>query len=76
MTTWITSREELMLRSYSDARKFMSAARAVVRPKPVVVIKSGRHVQAAKAAATHTGALAGSDAVYEAALRRVGLLRL
>ena len=44
--------------------------------KPVVVIKSGRHAQGARAAATHTGALAGSDAVYEAAFRRAGLLRV
>ena len=57
-------------------RKFMSAARAAARIKPVVVIKAGRHAAAAKAAATHTGALAGSDAVYDAAFRRAGLLRV
>jgi len=45
----------------------MSAARAAARIKPVVVVKSGRMAQGAKAAATHTGALAGSDAVYDAA---------
>ena len=54
----------------------MSAARAAARIKPVVVIKSGRHAQGAKAAQTHTGALAGSDAVYDAAFRRAGLLRV
>ena len=54
----------------------MSAARAAARIKPVVVVKSGRHAQAAKAAQTHTGALAGSDAVYDAAFRRAGLLRV
>ena len=59
-----------------DARKFMSAARAAARLKPVVVVKSGRMTQGAKAAATHTGALAGSDAVYDAAFRRAGLLRV
>jgi acetyltransferase len=59
-----------------DARKFMSAARSAARTKPVLVIKSGRHAQAAKAALTHTGALAGSDAVYDAAFRRAGLLRV
>ena len=59
-----------------DARKFMSAARAAARIKPVLVIKSGRHAQGAKAALTHTGALAGSDAVYDAAFRRAGLLRV
>ena len=63
-------------RAVSDARKFMSAARAAARAKPVVVIKSGRHAQGARAAATHTGALAGSDAVYDAAFRRAGLLRV
>jgi acetyltransferase len=62
--------------SIKDARKFMSAARAAARMKPVVVVKSGRHAQGAKAAQTHTGALAGSDAVYEAAFRRAGLLRV
>ena len=59
-----------------DARKFMSAARAAARAKPVLVIKSGRHAQGAKAALTHTGALAGSDAVYDAAFHRAGLLRV
>src|SRR4051812_17903599 len=66
----------LYIESINDAQKFMSAARAAARVKPVVVIKSGRHVQGAKAAATHTGALAGSDAVYGAAFRRAGLLRV
>jgi acetyltransferase len=66
----------LYVESISNARKFMSAARAASRVKPVVLIKSGRHAQAAKAAATHTGALAGSDAVYDAAFRRAGLLRV
>jgi acetyltransferase len=54
----------------------MSAARAAARIKPVVVVKSGRHAQGAKAAQTHTGALAGADAVYDAAFRRAGLLRV
>jgi acetyltransferase len=66
----------LYVESIKDARKFMSAARAAARTRPVIVIKSGRHAQAAKAAATHTGALAGSDAVYDAAFRRAGLLRV
>src|SRR5262249_47740321 len=51
------------------------AARAAARVKPVVVVKSGRMPQGAKAAGTHTGALAGADAVYGAAFRRAGLLR-
>ena len=66
----------LYIESVRDARKFMSAARAAARAKPVLVIKSGRHAQGAKAAATHTGALAGPDAVYDAAFRRAGLLRV
>jgi acetyltransferase len=66
----------LYVEAIRDARKFMSAARAAARAKPVIVIKSGRHAQGAKAAATHTGALAGSDAVYGAAFRRAGLLRV
>src|SRR6202140_655428 len=66
----------LYVEAIKDARKFMSAARAAARIKPVVVVKSGRMAQGAKAAATHTGALAGSDAVYDAAFRRAGILRV
>src|SRR4249920_1133135 len=66
----------LYIEAIKDARKFMSAARAAARIKPVVVVKSGRMAQGAKAAATHTGALAGSDAVYDAAFRRAGILRV
>src|SRR6202171_95535 len=66
----------LYVEAIEDARKFMSAARAAARIKPVVVVKSGRMAQGAKAAATHTGALAGSDAVYDAAFRRAGVLRV
>jgi len=66
----------LYIESIKDARKFMSAARSAARAKPVVAIKAGRHAQAAVAAATHTGALAGSDAVYDAALHRAGILRV
>ena len=66
----------LFVEAIKEARKFMSAARAAARIKPVVVVKSGRMAQGAKAAATHTGALAGSDAVYDAAFRRAGILRV
>ncbi|HYF54258.1 MAG TPA: bifunctional acetate--CoA ligase family protein/GNAT family N-acetyltransferase [Salinarimonas sp.] len=66
----------LYVESIHTARKFMSAARIAARAKPVVVIKSGRHALGARAAATHTGALAGSDEVYGAAFRRAGLLRV
>ncbi|MBC7580290.1 bifunctional acetate--CoA ligase family protein/GNAT family N-acetyltransferase [Tardiphaga sp.] len=66
----------LYVEAIKDARKFMSAARAAARVKPVIVIKSGRMAQGAQAAATHTGALAGADAVYDAAFRRAGVLRV
>jgi acetyltransferase len=66
----------LYVEAIKDARKFMSAARAAARVKPVVVVKSGRMALGAKAAATHTGALAGSDAVYDAAFHRAGVLRV
>ena len=66
----------LYVESITSARKFLSAARATARNKPVIVVKSGRHPAAAAAAASHTGALAGSDAVYDAAFRRAGLLRV
>jgi acetyltransferase len=58
----------------TQARKFMSAARGVARVKPVIVLKAGRHAAAAKAAASHTGSMAGSAAVYDAAFARAGLV--
>ena len=66
----------LYIESITAARKFMSAARAAARNKPVLVVKAGRVPEGAKAAASHTGALAGSDAVYDAAIRRAGMLRV
>ncbi|QDZ01171.1 bifunctional acetate--CoA ligase family protein/GNAT family N-acetyltransferase [Nitratireductor mangrovi] len=66
----------MYLETIPEPRKFMSAARAAARIKPVIAIKSGRHEAAAKAAATHTGALSGADRVVEAALRRAGILRV
>ncbi len=57
-------------------RKFMSAARSVSRIKPIIVVKSGRSEAAAKAAASHTGALAGMDDAYNAAFRRAGIIRV
>ncbi len=66
----------LYVESVESPRKFMSAARAAARNKPVIVIKSGRSTQGQRAAASHTGALAGSDAVYEAAIARAGMLRV
>ncbi|MGI9405185.1 MAG: GNAT family N-acetyltransferase [Hyphomicrobiaceae bacterium] len=66
----------MYLETITNPQKFMSAARAAARIKPVVVVKAGRHRQAAKAAQTHTGALAGSDDVASAAFQRAGLLRV
>jgi acetyltransferase len=66
----------LYVEAVTHARKFMSAARAAARAKPVVVIKAGRSAAGARAASSHTGALAGSDAVYDAAFRRAGMLRV
>ncbi len=66
----------LYIEGVTDACKFMSAARRAARVKPVIAIKSGRHATAARAAASHTGALAGSDAAYSAAFRRAGVLRV
>ncbi len=65
----------LYIEAITQARKFMSAARAAARLKPVIAIKAGRQAAAAKAAASHTGALAGMDAVYDAAFERAGILR-
>ncbi len=66
----------LYMESIGDARAFLSAAREVTLRKPVIVIKAGRTEAAAKAAASHTGALTGSDEVLDAALRRCGVLRV
>jgi acetyltransferase len=66
----------MYIEQVTNARKFMSAARAAARVKPVIVIKAGRHTEGAKAAASHTGALAGADNVYDAAFRRAGVLRV
>ncbi|MEC4723590.1 bifunctional acetate--CoA ligase family protein/GNAT family N-acetyltransferase [Noviherbaspirillum sp. CPCC 100848] len=66
----------LYIEAVSSARKFMSAARAAARSKPTLVIKAGRVAEGAKAATSHTGALAGADDVYDAAIRRAGMLRV
>jgi acetyltransferase len=66
----------LYIEAVTAARKFMSAARAAARNKPVIAVKAGRVPEAARAATSHTGALAGSDDVHEAALARAGILRV
>jgi len=71
-----TSAILLYIESIHERRNFMSAARAAARNKPVLAVKAGRHEEGAKAAASHTGALAGADFVYDAAFRRSGMLRV
>lgn len=66
----------LYVETINERRNFMSAARAAARNKPVLAIKAGRSREGARAAASHTGALAGSDLVFDAALRRAGMLRV
>ncbi|SDU06055.1 bifunctional acetate--CoA ligase family protein/GNAT family N-acetyltransferase [Desulfobacula phenolica] len=66
----------LYIENLTNVRKFMSAARSVSRVKPIIVLKSGRSPAGAKAAASHTGAMAGEDAVYDAAFKRAGIVRV
>src|SRR5208283_580520 len=66
----------LYMEGVGNAKKFMSAARAFARRKPIIILKPGRHTESAKAARSHTGAMAGDDAVYDAAFRRVGVVRV
>ncbi|MBW2428958.1 MAG: CoA-binding protein, partial [Deltaproteobacteria bacterium] len=66
----------MYVESLTNFRKFMSAARAVSRVKPIITLKAGRTRAGALAAASHTGALAGADAVYDAAFQRAGILRV
>jgi acetyltransferase len=66
----------MYVESLSGFRKFMSAARAVSRVKPIIALKAGRTQAGALAAASHTGALAGEDSVYDAAFQRAGILRV
>jgi acetyltransferase len=66
----------LYVESITAAQKFMSAARAAARNKPVIIVKAGRSASGMRAAQSHTGALAGSDLVFDAAIRRAGMLRV
>jgi acetyltransferase len=66
----------IYMESIGDARSFLSAAREVAITKPIIVIKAGRTEAASKAASSHTGAMTGSDEVFDAALRRSGVLRV
>ena len=65
----------LYVEGIRDARSFLSGLRIAARMKPVVVIKSGRHLEGSRAALTHTGALVGADDVFDAALQRAGVVR-
>ena len=73
---WDTRAILIYVESVRHARKFMSAARLAARLKPVIVVKGGRYAQSAQAVASHTGALAGVDAVYAAAFRRAGMVQV
>lgn len=66
----------LYMETVGDARSFMTAAREVALEKPIIIIKAGKSQAAAQAAASHTGSLAGSDEVFDAALERIGALRV
>ncbi len=66
----------MYVESIGDARKFMTATRAFARRKPIVAYKAGRFAESARAAASHTGALAAEDAVHDAAFSRAGIVRV
>ncbi len=66
----------IYMESLKDARKFMSAARAISKQKPIVVLKVGRTEEGAQAAQSHTGSLAGNDSAYDAAFERAGITRV
>lgn len=66
----------IYMESIGDPRSFLSAAREVALTKPIILIKAGRSEESAKAAASHTGSLAGSDEAFSTALRRAGILRV
>jgi acetyltransferase len=72
----LTKAVVLYVESVTEARQFMSAARAFTRHKPIIVYKAGRFAESAKAASSHTGALAGVDSVYDAAFARAGIVRV
>jgi len=71
-----TSSIIIYMESLTRARRFLSAARAFARNKPIIVLKSGRSSEGAKAAKSHTGSLAGNDAVFDAAFKRAGVIRV
>ena len=66
----------MYIEGITEARKFMSAARHFARTKPIIVVKSGKFTESAKAAASHTGSLSGEDDIYDAAFKRAGIVRV
>ena len=66
----------IYMESLTDARSFMSAARAFARNKPIIVLKAGKSTEGAQAAMSHTGSLAGNDFVFDAAFKRAGVIRV
>ena len=66
----------MYIEGITDARKFMSAARHFSRTKPIIVVKSGKYIESASAAASHTGSIAGEDDIYDAAFKRAGIVRV
>jgi acetyltransferase len=66
----------MYIEGLTDARKFMSAARHFARTKPIIVVKTGKYTESAKAAASHTGSLTGEDIIYDAAFKRAGIVRV
>ena len=66
----------MYIEGIADARQFMSAARHFAKTKPIIVVKSGKFRESAKAAASHTGSLSGEDSVYDAAFKRAGIVRV
>jgi acetyltransferase len=66
----------MYIEGITDARKFMSAARHFARAKPIIVIKTGKYSESAKAAASHTGSLTGEDMIYDKAFKRAGMVRV
>jgi acetyltransferase len=66
----------IYMESVGDARRFMRAARGFARNKPIIVIKPGKYAESARAALSHTGAMAGSYEVYDAAFKRAGIVRV
>ncbi len=66
----------IYMETIGDARKFMSAARGFARNKPIIVVKPGKFAESAKATLSHTGSMAGDDQIYDAAFKRVGVIRV